>query len=146
MHPNGSRSVKRRPTSALSWGVIAGCALAEFRTPDGAVPTGASRLYQIILSESAFLIWKLRCERRVGRGDDAPPHRRDDVHRRWLSMINDRLQVDVASTHPRFGRKALPAMTVLRTWNDTLKDQHRLPDDRTRESGRLVGIAPPEQG
>ena len=49
-------------------GDILGCGLANFQTI-GKPDTGKNRLYRIIVSETAFLIWKLRNERRI-RDDD----------------------------------------------------------------------------
>jgi len=51
---------------------------------------GVSRLLQILLSESAYLIWVLRCER-VIQGNR---HTEDGIKRRWLRAINERLTDD----------------------------------------------------
>jgi hypothetical protein len=48
-----------------SLGNILGCGLPNF-TKDNKPLTGKNRLYKILVSESAFLIWKLRCERTIG--------------------------------------------------------------------------------
>lgn len=59
---------------ALRFGTILGCGLSDFRSTDGVGLPGANRLYRIIIFESAHLIWKLRCERRIEHLDD--PERR----------------------------------------------------------------------
>ena len=46
-----------------------GCGLAKF-TKNGKPDKGKNRLYRIIVSETAYLIWKLRNERRIRDGDD----------------------------------------------------------------------------
>ncbi|KAJ6453427.1 hypothetical protein C8R47DRAFT_929604, partial [Mycena vitilis] len=47
----------------VSLGTILGCGLAEFRDEEGKVKRGTQRLYRILMSESAYLIWKLRNDR-----------------------------------------------------------------------------------
>jgi hypothetical protein len=44
-------------------GQITGCGLTEFTGPGKKILAGESRAYQILVSESAHFIWKLRCER-----------------------------------------------------------------------------------
>jgi len=53
-------------------GDILGCGLANFTTR-GKPDTGKNRLYRIIVSETAYLIWKLRNERHI-RDDDGQEH------------------------------------------------------------------------
>ncbi|KAH9910871.1 ribonuclease H-like protein, partial [Fomitopsis serialis] len=103
---------------------------------------GASRLWRILISESAFLIWKLRCERVIAHADeDDWQHSAASVRCRWLSMINLRLHRDKAMTHRRFGRIAIPALTVLSTWNGVIHDESALPRDWTTQPQVLVGIS-----
>jgi ribonuclease HI len=47
----------------VSLGTILGCGLAEFRDDKGKLKRGTQRLYRILISESAYLIWKLRNDR-----------------------------------------------------------------------------------
>ena len=51
---------------------------------------GASRLLQILLSESLHLIWVLRCDRAI-QGKTYSP---SDVRKRWFNVINTRLTED----------------------------------------------------
>ncbi|KAG1745582.1 hypothetical protein EDD22DRAFT_786041 [Suillus occidentalis] len=55
----------KRETSwpSIRFGTILGCNLAAFRNDNGKRLIGKSRLFKIIVLESAHLIWKLRCER-----------------------------------------------------------------------------------
>ncbi|KAH9910598.1 uncharacterized protein B0H18DRAFT_895015 [Fomitopsis serialis] len=103
---------------------------------------GASRLWRILVSESAYLVWKLRCERVIGH-DDSPDwqHHELTVQRRWHAAIDARLQLDIASTRHYLGGRTQKSDVVLRTWNKVLEDEIALPDDWTR-FGFLVGIAP----
>jgi len=51
-------------------GLIMGCGLAAFKDKTGEPDEGANRLYRIIISESAHLVWKLRCARVIQLGDN----------------------------------------------------------------------------
>ncbi|KAJ7801831.1 hypothetical protein B0H14DRAFT_2300110, partial [Mycena olivaceomarginata] len=46
-----------------SIGLILGYGLTEFKDIKGKRLPEANRLFKIVVSESAFLIWKIRCER-----------------------------------------------------------------------------------
>ncbi|KAJ7780648.1 hypothetical protein DFH07DRAFT_765167 [Mycena maculata] len=52
---------------AVSFGTILGCGLAEFCDENGKAKRGTQRLYQILISESAYLIWKLCNDRVISR-------------------------------------------------------------------------------
>ena len=52
-----------------TYGGILGCGLATY-SKDDKPDSGLNRLFKIIISESAHLIWKLRCERRIAKKDD----------------------------------------------------------------------------
>lgn len=60
-----------------SLGNALGCGLANFTTEEKPL-TGKNRLYKILVSESAFLIWKLRCERAIGD----KTHSETEIHNR----------------------------------------------------------------
>ncbi|KAJ7185383.1 hypothetical protein C8R46DRAFT_820360, partial [Mycena filopes] len=52
---------KKHPSwPELSLGTILGCGLASFTDENGRPLPGATRLYHILISESLFLIWKIR--------------------------------------------------------------------------------------
>lgn len=83
-------------------GDIMGCGLAKFMT-NGKPDKGKNRLYRIIVSKTAYLIWKLRNERRIRDGDDtnnkAPNSEvRNIIYNRWTHAINKTLTVDRALT------------------------------------------------
>src|SRR5229473_731015 len=44
-------------------GNITGCSLIEVRNQHGQRRNGAERLFRIVITESAYLIWKIRCHR-----------------------------------------------------------------------------------
>jgi hypothetical protein len=95
-------------------GVVIGASLATFKDEKGQRKSGDTRLYRILVTESAYLIWKLRCERVIRNGGDLPTE--DQIRNRWVSMINARLQMDCSMTYRRYGKKALLVKTVLKTW------------------------------
>lgn len=121
--------------------------MADLKTTSGQKRTGASRLYKILVTEAAFLIWKLRNERVLGAtGLTAGQHTPTEIKNRWLSAINMRLRLDIAMTQNRWGRGKIPKETVLRTWRHTLNHEAGLPEDWTSTSCEvLVGIRPPER-
>lgn len=124
-------------------GSILACCLAKFQTPEGENMPGEDRLYKIIISESAFLIWKLRNRRYFDGPDDQLDE--DSIKRMWLAVINERLRMDQVLTSKKYKNKALKRKTVLKTWRKTLKGEKDLPKDWTTQTGVLVGIPPPER-
>ncbi|KAJ7640931.1 hypothetical protein B0H17DRAFT_960186 [Mycena rosella] len=99
---------------------------------------GATRLFRILISESAFLVWRLRNERVINK--EIPTSARA-IHNRWLKLINNRLGLDRAMTNEhKYGKKAVKKNLVLKTWRKVLKNEDDLPKDWTRETEVLVGI------
>ncbi|KAJ6594763.1 hypothetical protein B0H19DRAFT_919145 [Mycena capillaripes] len=99
---------------------------------------GTTHLYRILMSESAHLIWRLRCER-VIREQDFASNR--EIHNRWLKSINNRLGMDCALINgAKWGKKVIKKLLVLVTWSKTLKNEDNLPKDWTWETEVLVGI------
>ncbi|KAF7798072.1 hypothetical protein EIP86_009286 [Pleurotus ostreatoroseus] len=129
----------------ICMGTILGCNLISFER-QGQVCPGARRLFSILVSESTYLIWKLRCERRIEFGDAVQRwHTVKEISRRWLFTINSRLALDRIMTSAwRYGSQAIPRDLVLRTWDGTLRDNDTLPDDWINTPGVLVGMEPPE--
>ncbi|KAJ7155938.1 hypothetical protein C8R43DRAFT_1125843 [Mycena crocata] len=113
-------------------GQIMACAAIKRRD------AGTSRLFRIVVSESAHLIWRIRCERVL---KEEPVPTRNELHNRWMRAINGRLQMDCELTNKRkYEKKALLKEVVQNTWSKVLKDETNLPKDWTRETGVLVGI------
>ncbi|KAI0344347.1 hypothetical protein BDW22DRAFT_1316404, partial [Trametopsis cervina] len=138
------RALWERKAPSIPWpgerlGNILGAPLASFHTASGRPAPGASRLYRIMMTESAHLIWRLRCERVIDRCDDEfPLHTHHEIDARWLAAMNARLTLDRELTKHKYGTRRLPRATVLRTWSGTLRDEHHLPDDWLN-TGFLVG-------
>lgn len=102
-----------------------------------------SRLFRILVSESAYLIWKLRCERRIEFKDERE-HTPLAVERRWRATLIRRLVLDREMTHHRFEKKALKRSLVEATWTSILSKHLQLPDDWFDRGGVLVGRGAPE--
>jgi ribonuclease HI len=122
-----------------SLGLILGCGLAEFHTVDGKKDEGAGRLYRILMSEAAYLIWKIRNERVINR--DGEPATEQEIINKWYYHINYRLKVDTTlATHPPEGKKmTLAPRKVLETWSGILDNEGAMPANLLRDPRVLVG-------
>ncbi|KAF5376091.1 hypothetical protein D9615_007753 [Tricholomella constricta] len=118
-------------------GTILGAPLAKFQNGRGKKKPGDDRLYRIIMVESAYLIWRLRCER-VIQNDNSPFLARE-IHLRWSHMMNERLALDVRMSSEK---KGVPKNRVKQTWNSVLQNESELPDDWLGVPGVLVGMDP----
>ncbi|KAA1466380.1 RnaseH-domain-containing protein [Dentipellis sp. KUC8613] len=96
---------------------------------------GASRLLRILISESAHLIWVLRCERTIGKKS----HTRLQIITRWQKQINNRLTMDRIVAIKLRRTEKLRKQTAA-TWTDVL---HNPPDNWHKQLEVLVGIKPP---
>lgn len=102
----------------ITWELILGTTTITLKDGRGKVSEGRSRLFQMILSESAYLIWLLRCEWRIGReADPFQLHHKAEVEARWRKIMTKRLRMDWALTNVKaLGKKALRKSEVNRTW------------------------------
>ncbi|KAJ7924653.1 hypothetical protein B0H13DRAFT_1863693 [Mycena leptocephala] len=127
---------------ALSMGEVLGCCLASFEAESKTKPSGVNRLCRILISESAYLIWKIRCERVIGRDGEA--HSEAEIHNRWVHTLNDRLEVDrfMACDYALQSKKLIPPSLVVQTWNRTLSEDKLPKDWLTATPKVLVGIVP----
>ena len=121
-------------------GKILGCALANFQKNDKP-DKGKNRLYRILVSETAYLIWKMRNERRI-RDNDTDTTTTDSIKKRLINVINKRLTIDRFLTDKkRFGKRALCEKLVKATWKYCLHNEEALPDNWPTARGVLVGIS-----
>jgi len=94
---------------------------------------GATRLFRILVSESAHLIWRLRNERVIQKKEEASQR---EIYNRWCKTINNRLGLDCTLTNAaKYGKRAIKKSVVLRTWSKVLKNEENLPKDWTWETG-----------
>ncbi|KAJ7254128.1 hypothetical protein C8J57DRAFT_1076442 [Mycena rebaudengoi] len=121
----------------MTIGLILGCSLVEFRNSTGKKNRAAARLFRIMISESAPIIWKLRNERIIsGR-----KHFNLEIHNKWVNCLNMRLKMDQLLTDiSRYGSRATKLEWVLQTWDRVLMDNKNLPEIWIWQSGVLVGI------
>ncbi|KAF8548017.1 hypothetical protein OG21DRAFT_1423825, partial [Imleria badia] len=96
-----------------------------------------TRLLRILISESAHLIWALRCERVISERS----HSATDIRTRWTNKINLRINIDRRRAKlPK--RPSLPKQIQL-TWQPILSDKTHLPQDWVTNLEVLVGIKLP---
>jgi hypothetical protein len=93
-----------------------------------------TRLLQILISESAHLIWVLRCERII----QEETHSDDEIRARWLRKINERLTCD-RITATKIVRNKTYTNLVKNTWKKALQRHHDLPVDWFNDREVLVG-------
>jgi ribonuclease HI len=99
---------------------------------------GEKRLYKILITESAHLIWKIRNERVIGGEGPAPLAK---IVNRWLKTVNNRLAIDCAMTNTKkYGKKSLKSSLVKKTWKKTLRNERTLAKDWPSTVGVLVGV------
>ncbi|KAJ3846661.1 hypothetical protein EV368DRAFT_52472, partial [Lentinula lateritia] len=82
----------------IEFGNILSCGLADFEDPKGKRNLGTSRLFRILISESAYLIWKLRCERVIGE----KTINITQITNQWRWSIESRLNLDCLLTSKKF--------------------------------------------
>ena len=121
-------------------GGMLGCGLASF-TDEDRPDKGKNRLYRILVSETAYLIWKLRNERRI-RDEEGPVQKDTEVSTRWTNTLNKRLMMDRMLTNKaRFQKNTLDDKLVRNTWSRCLRDEEVLPANWPMSRGVLVGIS-----
>ena len=52
-----------------------------------------------------------------------------EIMDRWHATVNERLQLDIKLTHPKWKSKAIPVKRVINTWKNTLENEEYLPKD-----------------
>ena len=120
------------PWPEITLGTILGCSNITLR-PNGPrrndqrrqhKPThqGPSWLFQILLSESAYLIWVLRCERVI----QEKPLSDEEIRARWQRAINERLTIDKV-TATRIPRTNRFTKLVEDTWVPALRKEWETP-------------------
>ncbi|KIY53828.1 hypothetical protein FISHEDRAFT_32585 [Fistulina hepatica ATCC 64428] len=93
---------------------------------------GADRLYRILITEAAHLIWTLRCECCIHNNDDPDKWQtmEEIINRLSLARIDTRLALDrIMTSRKKFGKKAIKAEIVLQTWSGVLCGERDLPEN-----------------
>ncbi|XP_006463112.1 hypothetical protein AGABI2DRAFT_51550, partial [Agaricus bisporus var. bisporus H97] len=104
-------------------GEILGITSITEKDERGAPDIGKTRLYHILISECAYLIWNLRCERVIQHGDSSDQwnHTDTQIKNRLSHRLNTRFRLDCILTNSRkFNRKAIRESLVTATWSGIL--------------------------
>jgi len=109
---------KNIPWHKLEFGTILASGNIPFKDSAGQRDLGATRLYRILIAGSAYLIWKMRCER-VIQNENQPLTARE-VHNKWVKDMDLWLEIDCQMTNPKFEKKALRKGLVRKTWKGTV--------------------------
>ncbi|EJD38460.1 hypothetical protein AURDEDRAFT_25537, partial [Auricularia subglabra TFB-10046 SS5] len=101
-----------------SLGAILGCASRACEGSWGPRSVSVERSYRIVVSESAFMIWKIRCEKRIGHAEDPEWQLpAEAIKKKWNKMLSVRYFRDLKLTNKkRYGRRALDEHLVRWTW------------------------------
>jgi hypothetical protein len=116
----------------ISIGLILGAVQVRFEvestTDEPAQPdAGTQRLFRILISESAYLIWLLRVERVIQRGNSSLPAERE-IRNRWTAAMNARLTLNRKMTNRiKYQGRSIAPQVVRKTWKGVLKDEEELP-------------------
>ncbi|KAH7099072.1 hypothetical protein BKA62DRAFT_608330, partial [Auriculariales sp. MPI-PUGE-AT-0066] len=110
---------------ALSIGLVLGCGAVSIRNAKRKYDAGATRLFRILIAESAHLIWNLRCDRRIEHADDPDfRHAPQFVKSEFCRVIRSRFDSDhLLTNRRRYGNRALKRNTVNATWRGLFEEQ-----------------------
>ncbi|KAK1223247.1 hypothetical protein PQX77_013874 [Marasmius sp. AFHP31] len=135
------------PWPDISFGTILGCGLMSFKDSEGSNLPEARRLFKIIVTECAHLIWKMRCETVIG--EKSIPSRQE-IYNRVVAAINACLKRDLLDAK----RKKLPMRYASRnlisqTWQHviiipSLEEGDAMGQEESwmDNTGVLVGVEP----
>ena len=138
----------------INLGVILAGACFSVEQITDSPPRGLDRLMRIAITETAYLIWTLRCERVIARdGTRESEHPPQEVTAKWYAAMLKRQTLDAAMTSRRYGKKALDRKMVIDTWHGETEgddgggeDKYALTDIQLARKGVLVGRLAPEYG
>ncbi|EJD44641.1 hypothetical protein AURDEDRAFT_65124, partial [Auricularia subglabra TFB-10046 SS5] len=136
---------RKRVAVEIDLGTIWGCVAIQL---SGIWDDTTSRAFRIIISESAFLIWKIRCKKRIKHADTPEWHLSDDeVEERWVRVMRGRRAQDMVLTNKRvFKKRALAESLANRTWEDHLDNRNLGTGRDWNKPGVLVGIGLQDAG
>ncbi|KAI9069298.1 hypothetical protein FKP32DRAFT_1559974 [Trametes sanguinea] len=120
------------------WGPTLGAACVTFTDGNGDRRPMVEARWTILATESAYLIWKMRCERVIQQGGKR--FTRSEAVSRWRKTIEGRLKMDRAMVSEALGKRALQAQEVESIWLPLLQDSANLPLNWVRTNGVLAGI------
>jgi ribonuclease HI len=129
------------PWPEVSLGTVLGCGclsvpptVNQEQNGRNAHLRGASRLLRILISESAYLIWVLRCDRVIqGRN-----HNHLEIRNKWFHAINKRLTTNKINASTIKRNKGFTTL-VVNTWEHVLSKDGTLPNSWISAREVLVG-------
>ncbi|KAF9008609.1 hypothetical protein BDZ89DRAFT_890723, partial [Hymenopellis radicata] len=127
----------------LTYGLLLGCGAAQpSKEQMKAVRDGQNRLFQKIVSEGSFQIWKLRNTRRIEKGDDAEYRQSEsEVQNKFLAAVKAMAKADFAMTSvARYGKQAIPLEFVKNTWRKLATIDTEQEDGGSRARTGQVGV------
>ncbi|KAK7689889.1 hypothetical protein QCA50_006528 [Cerrena zonata] len=131
---------KSQPWKQVTLNMILGVGLMSFNEEKTPKKGGPDRLFRILITETAYLIWKLRCKRVIGcDGDTNPHHSAVEIAHRWMAALNTRLTLDRQMTRRRLSKRAIPSHVVKSTWTKVVEDEDALPENWSKAKEVLVG-------
>ncbi|KAH7103237.1 hypothetical protein BKA62DRAFT_786372, partial [Auriculariales sp. MPI-PUGE-AT-0066] len=106
------------PWPDISLGAIISCGLNHFTRRNGKRDAGAARRFKILVSEAAFLVWRIRNEWViVNEGDHAKYPTVGEIRKRWKATISRRIRLDTQLLNRRrFGTRAVNLGLFRGTW------------------------------
>ena len=126
-----------------SLGLILSYGLARMFDAHNKIDKPLMQFFQILTSESAYLIWKLRCETPLSNADLSATQ--GEIHNRWVHTINEQLTIDhMLSSTQKLGPRTLSHHLLVSTWCGALLNEDSLPKNwlTKRDIKVLVGIEP----
>ncbi|KAH6905949.1 hypothetical protein BKA70DRAFT_1107185 [Coprinopsis sp. MPI-PUGE-AT-0042] len=101
-----------------SWGDILSCAFAKEQDP------GKRRLRSILISESAYFIWLVRCQWKIGHEEDELkfPHA-NEIRNRWLKHMRSKRtsELNTAKMHSQLRiHQKIDVKLIYATWKNTV--------------------------
>ena len=110
--------------------------IRQVENKEGKQIQGATCLQRILISEAAYLIWKIRCDRVINEKEEIS---QKELKNRWLHTIDSKFDLDKTLIKKTFGkgRHKISQRRVKATWEDTQLHE-KLP--YLRECRVLVGV------
>ncbi|KAI0334323.1 ribonuclease H-like protein [Cubamyces sp. BRFM 1775] len=120
-------------------GLYTGAALLSVEEDEKPNP-GKTRLAKIVLTETAYLIWKLRCERVIEwQNEENKQHSERAIIAKWRAALNAKLQQDVLYTRKTVaGKKVMSEEIVEATWEGLLNTTRGGVSEWINSTGVLV--------
>lgn len=150
---------KKIPWVPPTLGTVLGCGISELKNKKGQLSPPRNRLYSLVTSEALSLVWKIRCEWRMQKGEETnEAHTEAEILNRWIAQLNRVLRFDILSTwYPPKGKtirekdKEDMENLVIDTWWDVVSSNTDLEWEvttkkRRKKTGVLVGTPAPEAG